>query len=148
MTVVGEEGTPIEDFTAMLKTEFLDSAFLQQNAFDDVDAATSVDRQRFVFDKILEILHADFTFANKDEARRTFKKISSMFINWNYAPWDDSVVPGDERQDEPMGEAARGDKDTERGDFKTILGQIDQYVQSLLTGDSSEAKEELEEAAA
>ncbi len=52
MTVVGEEGTPIEDFTTMLKAEFFDSAYLQQNAFDDVDAATSVDRQRFVFDKI------------------------------------------------------------------------------------------------
>ncbi|MHC4569687.1 MAG: V-type ATP synthase subunit A, partial [Planctomycetota bacterium] len=85
MTVVGEEGTPTEDFTIMLKAEFFDSAYLQQNAFDDVDAATSVDRQRFAFDKILEIAETDFAFDDKDEARHTLQKIGSMFLNWNYA---------------------------------------------------------------
>ncbi|MEJ2703747.1 MAG: V-type ATP synthase subunit A, partial [Sedimentisphaerales bacterium] len=133
MTVVGEEGTPIEDFTVMLKTEFFDSAYLQQNAFDDVDAATSIDRQRFVFDKILEVLDANFDFKNKDEARSTLKKISSMFINWNYAPWDQSVVPESQREDEPMDKAAKKEQEeTERGNFTEILGQIDEYIQSLL----------------
>ena len=133
MTVVGEEGTPIEDFTIMLKAEFFDSAYLQQNAFDDVDASTSVDRQRFVFDKILEVIEGDFAFNDKDEARHTLKKISSLFINWNYAPWDESVVPESDRQDEPMDKSAiKDDEETERGNFKEILGQIDQYIQSLL----------------
>jgi V/A-type H+-transporting ATPase subunit A len=150
MTVVGEEGTPIEDFTVMLKTEFFDSAYLQQNAFDDVDAATSIDRQRFVFDKILEVLDADFAFKNKDEARSTLKKISSMFINWNYAPWDQGVVPESEREDEPLDKAAKKEQEeTERGDFKEILGQIDQYIQSLLTHENeSEVQEEREQVTA
>ena len=153
MTVVGEEGTPIEDFAIMLKAEFFDSAYLQQNAFDDVDAATSIDRQRFVFDKILEVLETEFTFEDKDEARRTLKKISSMFINWNYAPWDESVIPESDREDEPMDKAVgREDEATERGDFKTILGQIDEYIQSLLTNevqdDQSEAEEEREQVTA
>ncbi|OHB73332.1 MAG: V-type ATP synthase subunit A, partial [Planctomycetes bacterium RBG_16_55_9] len=149
MTVVGEEGTPIEDFTVMLKAEFFDSAYLQQNAFDGVDAATSIDRQRFVFDKILEVLDADFAFKDKDEARHTLKKISSMFINWNYAPWDQSVIPEEERQDEPMDKSMRREEEeTERGDFKDILGQIDQYVQSLLAGDKSQAQDKLEEVTA
>ncbi len=114
MTVVGEEGTPIEDFTIMLKTEFFDAAYLQQNAFDEVDAATSVDRQRFVFDKILEVLDADFAFKNKDEARHTLKKISSMFINWNYARWDESVIPESDRQDEPWKNPVTDDEEAER----------------------------------
>jgi V/A-type H+-transporting ATPase subunit A len=133
MTVVGEEGTPIEDFAMMLKAEFFDSAYLQQNAFDNVDAATSVDRQRFVFDKILEILEADFVFKDKDEARHSFKKISSMFINWNYAPWDESVVAESDRQDKPIDKSVlKDDEETKRGSFKEILSQIDEYVQSLL----------------
>ncbi len=150
MTVVGEEGTPIEDFTMMLKAEFFDSAYLQQNAFDDVDAATSVDRQRFVFDKILEVIEADFAFKDKDEARHTLKKISSMFINWNYAPWDESVVPESDRQDEPTGKSAlKNDEATERGDFKEILGQIDEYIQSLLdNAKKSETEDELEQVTA
>ena len=133
MTVVGEEGTPIDDYTIMLKAEFFDSAYLQQNAFDNVDAATSIDRQRFVFDKILEVIETDFDFENKDDARHSLKKISSLFINWNYAPWDESVVPESEREDEPLSESAvKTKKDTERGDFKEILNKIDQYIQSLI----------------
>ena len=133
MTVVGEEGTPIDDFTIMLKAEFFDSAYLQQNAYDDVDAATSIDRQRFVFDKILEVIETDFDFETKDQARNSFKKISSMFINWNYAPWDDSVISESEREDEPLSESAvKAEKEAERGDFKEILNNIDQYIQSLV----------------
>jgi len=153
MTVVGEEGTPIEDFTIMLKAEFFDSAYLQQNAFDAVDAATSIDRQRFVFDKILEVLEADFAFKDKDAARHTLKKISSMFINWNYAPWDESVVPESERKDEPMDKPiGADDEETERGDFKEILGRIDETIQSLLKNtdkaEKSEAEDELEKVTA
>jgi hypothetical protein len=138
---------------------------LQQNAFDAVDAATSVDRQRFVFDKILEILEADFTFKNKDEARHALKKISSMFINWNYAPWDQSVVPESEQQEKSKAEekditepdqkdkpadkpSAEDGQATDRDDFKEVLGQIDQYVQSLLknsgkskAGDDSDSED-------
>jgi V/A-type H+-transporting ATPase subunit A len=151
MTVVGEEGTPTEDFTIMLKAEFFDSAYLQQNAFDDVDAATSVDRQRFVFDKILEIVETDFAFDNKDEARHTLQKIGSMFVNWNYARWDESVVPESEREDEPIEKATVTDEqeEAERGDFKEILAQIDKYVQSLVDGTGkSETEDELEQVTA
>jgi V/A-type H+-transporting ATPase subunit A len=151
MTVVGEEGTPIEDFTMMLKAEFFDSAFLQQNAFDDVDAATSVDRQRFVFDKILEITEADFTFDSKDQARHTLQKISSMFVNWNYARWDETVVPEAVRQDEHMEKVVTDEQDeAERGDFRDIMTQIDEYVKSLLAGDkeSLPREEEIEEVTA
>ncbi len=36
MEVVGEEGTSLADFILHLKAEFLDSVYLQQNAFDAV----------------------------------------------------------------------------------------------------------------
>ncbi|MEA3224797.1 MAG: V-type ATP synthase subunit A [Planctomycetota bacterium] len=150
MTVVGEEGTPTEDFTIMLKAEFFDSAYLQQNAFDDVDAATSVDRQCFVFDKILEIVETDFAFKDKDEARHTLQKIGSMFLNWNYACWDETVVPESDRQDEPTDESTiKDDEAVERGDFKEILGQIDEYIQSLLdNAKKSQAEDEVEKVTA
>ncbi len=88
MTVVGEEGTSISDFTIMLKSEFFDNVFLQQNAFDDVDAATSAERQKFVFDKVLELIELDFEFDDKDEARRIMVRATDQYRNWNYAPWD------------------------------------------------------------
>ncbi|NOR66914.1 MAG: V-type ATP synthase subunit A [Woeseiaceae bacterium] len=149
MTVVGEEGTPTEDFTIMLKAEFFDSAYLQQNAFDDVDAATSVDRQRFVFDKILGIAEMDFAFKDRNEARHTLQKLGSLFLTWNYARWDESVVPESDRQDEPIDKSRIKDDSAERGNFKEILGQIDEYIQSLLdNAKKSKAEDEVEEVTA
>jgi V/A-type H+-transporting ATPase subunit A len=135
MTVVGEEGTPVADFAMMLKAEFFDSAYLQQNAFDDVEAATSRDRQCFVFDKVLEVIDANFGFTSKDEARQVLMKISSLFRDWNYAPWDPSVMPESERQDKDSKIMTIGDdQGIERGDFKTMLTEIDRFIQSKTKG--------------
>jgi V/A-type H+-transporting ATPase subunit A len=88
MTVVGEEGTSIEDFTTSLKADFFDNVYLQQNAFDKVDAATPAARQKFVFDRVLEVCEAPFEFASKDDARRAMVAIGDLFRNWNYAAQD------------------------------------------------------------
>ncbi len=88
MTVVGEEGTSVGDFTIALKAEFFDNVYLQQNAFDEVDAATPADRQRFVFDKVLDIVLMAFDFEDKDQARRVLVKATDLFRNWNYAATD------------------------------------------------------------
>ncbi len=84
MMVVGEEGTSIPDFVIYLKSEFVDAVYLQQNAFDEVDAATHPERQARVMAKICAILDHEFTFATKDEARRAFYDLRQKFIDWNY----------------------------------------------------------------
>ncbi|MBN1554928.1 MAG: V-type ATP synthase subunit A [Phycisphaerae bacterium] len=88
MTVVGEEGTPIDDFAVMLKAELFDNCYLQQNAFDEVDGATPPDRQKFVFDKILEILDTDFDFETKEQARKIMFEAQDILRTWNYEAAD------------------------------------------------------------
>ena len=88
MTVVGEEGTPIDDFAVMLKADFFDNCYLQQNAFDEVDGATPAERQQFVFDKILQVLELDFDFEKKKQARDIMFQAQDLFRNWNYAATD------------------------------------------------------------
>ncbi|MCD4823224.1 MAG: V-type ATP synthase subunit A [Phycisphaerae bacterium] len=88
MTVVGEEGTPIDDFAIMLKAEIFDNCYLQQNAFDEIDGATPPDRQQFVFDKILEVMDTDFDFEEKHQARDIMFKLQDLFRNWNYVAPD------------------------------------------------------------
>ncbi len=85
MKVIGEEGTHINDFIAYLKSEFLDYVYLQQNTFDKADAATSEERQQYVFSKVIDILNTGFDFSNKDKARRYFLELRQIFIDWNYA---------------------------------------------------------------
>lgn len=88
MMVVGEEGTSNEDFELYLKGEFLDSVFLQQNAFDKVDAATNANRQKYVFKKVHDILKTDFPFDDKEKARSFFNRLRQNFIDWNYLDMD------------------------------------------------------------
>ncbi|MBP7215659.1 MAG: V-type ATP synthase subunit A [Candidatus Omnitrophica bacterium] len=88
MKVIGEEGTSLKDFIEYLKGEFLDAAYLQQNAFDPVDEATDDGRQRYVFSFIYDILQSDFTFKDKAEARSFFQKLTQQCKGWNSAAWD------------------------------------------------------------
>ena len=87
MKVVGEEGTHIGDFVIYLKSEFLDFVYLQQNTFDDVDAACSAERQKYVFERVLGVLKDEFKFDNKDQARRFFLELRQLFSDWNYSPY-------------------------------------------------------------
>jgi len=88
MLVVGEEGTSLEDFVIYLKSEFLDSVYLQQNGFDPIDAACSPERQNYVFKKIYQILIQKFNFKDKQDARSFFYTLRQLFIDWNYTKWD------------------------------------------------------------
>jgi len=106
MTVVGEEGTSIEDFTIYLKGEFLDAVYVQQNGFDPVDAATGENRQKYVFAKIVnDILKKEFSFDNKDTARHFFYSLRHAFIDWNYKPWN---TGGAKKQEEKVDELLKG----------------------------------------
>ncbi|MBU0469532.1 MAG: V-type ATP synthase subunit A [Candidatus Omnitrophica bacterium] len=83
MKVVGEEGISNEEFVDFLKGEFFDAVYLQQNAFDKVDEATSSDRQKYMFAIMDEIIEKKFDFANKDAARRFFQELRQSFITFN-----------------------------------------------------------------
>ena len=90
MKVVGEEGTSIDDFIVYLKGDLLDAVYLQQNSFDKVDDAVTVERQKHIYNILVEILGSSFEFASKDEARSFFSKIRLLFIDYNYSPWNSS----------------------------------------------------------
>jgi len=83
MKVVGEEGTSIDDFVLYLKSEYIDNTYLQQNAFVEADAATSVERQEYVFGKLLKIMNTKMKFDDKGTARSFFQKLSQSCKDWN-----------------------------------------------------------------
>jgi len=61
--------------------------YLQQNAFNDVDASCPMERQKEVFDIILQFLDKDFGFAEKDEARDSLLTLQEKFLRWNTQPF-------------------------------------------------------------
>ena len=87
MKVVGEEGTSIDDFLIYLKADFLDYVYLQQNSFDPVDAAVSVERQEYLFDILLDVLSGKFNLETKADARQYFNRLRQSFLDFNGSEW-------------------------------------------------------------
>ena len=89
MKVVGEEGTAIADYVTYLKAEYLDAAYLQQDAFHEVDAASGAGRQRHVFGRLASVLRTPLDFPDKDAARRFFQELTQVTKEWNLVRMDD-----------------------------------------------------------
>ena len=88
MKVIGEDGTSDIDFLIYLKAELLDYVYLQQNSFDPVDACCTAPQQKYLFDKVKYVLAGDFTFEDKDVARRYFIELRQTIIDWNGTPYE------------------------------------------------------------
>ncbi|TVR96224.1 MAG: V-type ATP synthase subunit A, partial [Rhodospirillales bacterium] len=86
--VTGEEGISLEDFVVAQAAAFVDMVFLQQDAFDDVDASAPPARQKALFDRVYAIATRSYGFPDKDAARRHFTKLTGLFKNLNYAAAD------------------------------------------------------------
>ncbi|MFH1045999.1 MAG: V-type ATP synthase subunit A [Candidatus Omnitrophota bacterium] len=99
MKVVGEEGTSLADYIDYLKGEFLDFVYLQQNAFDAVDEASSQERQVYIFGFIYKhVLASEFTFKDKDEALHFFQKVRQLFRGWNSVLWQSKAFAQHEQE--------------------------------------------------
>lgn len=83
--VTGEDGVSLEDFISNQAALFLDMVYLQQDAFDDVDASVSLERQKTQFDMAYNAVTRTYVFSDKAEARGHFTKLTGLFKNLNYA---------------------------------------------------------------
>ncbi|MDJ0926939.1 MAG: V-type ATP synthase subunit A [Gammaproteobacteria bacterium] len=88
MQVTGEEGISIADFVEYQKATFLDLVYLQQDAFNEVDATVSLERQQQMLELIDELVTRKYEFASKDAARDHFTQLTNLFKNLNYARED------------------------------------------------------------
>ena len=85
MQVTGEEGISLDDFVTYQKAQFLDTVYLQQDAFDSVDVATPMDRQQTMLSLVKDVTQREFLFDDKDNVRDFFIRITSAFRNLNYS---------------------------------------------------------------
>ena len=88
MKVVGEEGTSLADYIIFQKSEFLDSVYLQQDSFDPIDGSVGLERQKYIFNILYQVLEEEFTISSKTEARSFFNQLRQKFLDWNGTVWD------------------------------------------------------------
>jgi V/A-type H+-transporting ATPase subunit A len=85
MQVTGEEGVTLEDYVTWQKSVLLDMAYLQQDAFDEVDACMPRGRQLESLRLIKSLIDREYGFKDRDEARGSFTKLIGLYKNWNYS---------------------------------------------------------------
>jgi V/A-type H+-transporting ATPase subunit A len=83
--VTGEEGISVEDYVVMEAARFVDLVFLQQDAFDAIDASMPLERQKALFDRVYHVAKRDYAFEDKAAVRQHFTRMTSLFKNLNYA---------------------------------------------------------------
>jgi len=84
MKVTGEEGITLDDFITWQKSVLLDMVYLQQDAFDEVDAAMSRSKQQESFTLLKRIMQKEYDFKDKEEARTYFINLTGYYKNLNY----------------------------------------------------------------
>ena len=84
INILGDDGVPMSYHEAFWKSELIDFAFLQQDAFDAIDALTPLERQKFMLDLILALCDRSYEFDNFDECRKYFKDMINTLRQMNY----------------------------------------------------------------
>ena len=88
MQVTGEEGITIEDYVTYEKALLVDMVYLQQDAFDSVDASMDLERQKESFTLLRGIVDHEIALDDKQDVRELFTKLTSLYKNLNYSAKD------------------------------------------------------------
>ena len=84
INILGDDGVPMSYHEAFWKSELIDFAFLQQDAFDAIDALCPLERQKYMLDLILALCDRSYEFDNFDECRKYFKDMINTLRQMNY----------------------------------------------------------------
>ncbi len=85
INILGDDGVPLSYHLVFWKSEVIDFVILQQDAFDKVDSSSSMERQQYMLNKILEIIRSDFSFDSFEEVNPFFKRVINLFKQMNYS---------------------------------------------------------------
>ena len=87
INILGDDGVPMSYHESFWKSELIDFAFLQQDAFDATDAVTPMDRQKYMLELILDICDRKFEFEDYEKCREYFKNMINIMRQMNYSEW-------------------------------------------------------------
>ena len=85
INILGDDGVPVEYHVIFWKSELIDFVILQQDAFDEIDAVTPMERQEEILNMVIEICHTEFEFDNFNEVMDYFKKMINICKQMNYS---------------------------------------------------------------
>ena len=86
--ILGDDGVPLDYHLIFWKSELIDFVILQQDAFDNIDGSTSMERQQYMLNMVLGVARSDFEFDSFEEVNPYFKRIINGFKQMNYSEFN------------------------------------------------------------
>jgi len=98
INILGDDGVPMDFHILFWKSELIDFVILQQDAFDEIDRMTPLERQKYMLDRILSIVRTPFTFDTFEEVGLYFRKLINLLRQMNYAAFKSDAFHTYEQQ--------------------------------------------------
>lgn len=87
INILGDDGVPIDYHTRYWKSELLDFIILQQDAYDKIDQSTPLERQKMMYELVIDICNTDFEFDGFEECGNFYKKLINIMRQMNYSEY-------------------------------------------------------------
>lgn len=87
INILGDDGVPVEYHDRYWKSELLDFIILQQDSFDKIDANCPMERQKFMFEYVMNICTTPFKFSDFEECTTYYKQMINALRQMNYSPY-------------------------------------------------------------
>jgi V/A-type H+-transporting ATPase subunit A len=84
INILGDDGVPVDYHITFWKSELIDFILLQQDAFDQIDAVTPMERQESIVNRVIDICRLDFKFDNFLDVIDYFKRVINLCKQMNY----------------------------------------------------------------
>lgn len=85
INILGDDGVPVDYHDRFWKSELIDFVILQQDSFDKMDSNCSMERQKYMFEKIMGICERHFMFGDFEECITYYKKLINVLKQMNYS---------------------------------------------------------------
>ncbi|MDZ7740173.1 MAG: V-type ATP synthase subunit A [Bacteroidales bacterium] len=98
INILGDDGVPVDHHILFWKSELIDFIILQQDAFDETDRMTPLERQKYMLEKVLGLVDTRFEFSKFEEVALYFRKMINMLKQMNYSAWESDQFREYEKQ--------------------------------------------------
>lgn len=98
INILGDDGVPIDYHVRFWKAEVFDYVILQQDAFDEIDASTPIERQKYMMSLVISIVKDEYEFDSFNEVNRYFREVINILKQMNYTRFQSEEFKNFEKQ--------------------------------------------------
>ncbi len=85
INILGDDGVPLDYHIRFWRSELIDFIILQQDAYDEQDSSTPIERQKYMLNLVVDLCKTNFTFDKFEEVRIFFKRLINQLKQMNYS---------------------------------------------------------------